>query len=190
MKSLQLNKPHLIVMIGLPGSGKSTFAKQFALTFNAPFVDYAELQQLFGDSSSTTKVADYMTSQLLRTQQTIIVDGPGEKMADRREFYDLAKKNGYAPLFIWVQTEPATAKFRAVTAKTGTMTKIQFETRVADFENPTKAEPVLVISGKHTYPSQARTVLKKLVAEHPLTVGSKITTPPPRSPITRGRIIR
>jgi predicted kinase len=188
MKSLQLNKPHLIVMIGLPGSGKTTFAKQFAQTFNAPFVDYMELQQLFGDDKSATVIADYTITQLLRTQQTIIIDGPSGKQTERRELMDRAKRAGYAPLFIWVQTELATAEFRAVSAKTGTMTKTQFNNRVAEFDNPTKAEPTLVISGKHMYPSQARTVLKKLATgEHSM---HKLETPPPRSPIVRGRLIR
>ena len=39
MKSIKLNSPHALVVIGAPGSGKSTFAATFAETFNAPLID-------------------------------------------------------------------------------------------------------------------------------------------------------
>jgi predicted kinase len=190
MKSLQLNKPHLLVMVGMPGSGKTTFARQFAATFNAPFVDYAELAEVIGnDLELTYRVADHVIEQLLRTKQTIIIDGPGDKQADRREIVKLARHHGYTPLFIWVQTEPTTAEYRAVHQKGATMNKSEYDQRVAGFEYLTNIEPVLVISGKHTYASQARIVLKKLVTERPSTE-PKVETPPPRNLPPRGRFIR
>lgn len=191
MKSLQLNKPHMLVMVGMPGSGKSTFANQFSATFNAPLVDYAALLGVVGgDLELTYRVADHIIEQLLRTKQSIIIDGPGDKQADRREIIKLAKQHGYTPLFIWVQTEPTTAEYRAVHQKGATMSKQEYDARVAGFEYLTNVEPTLVISGKHTYASQARIVLKKLVTERP-SVEAKVETPPPRSfPTQRGRFIR
>lgn len=191
MKSLQLSKPYLLVMVGMPGSGKTTFASQFAATFNAPFVDYAELHNLTGGNPELTyQLADYTIGQLLRTKQTIIIDGPGDKQADRRQIVALAKHHGYTPLFIWVQTEPTTAEIRAVRQKGATMSKAVYDQRVAGFEFLTNQEPVLVISGKHMYSAQARTVLKKLVTERPSVAEAKVPTPPPRSFPTRGRLIR
>jgi predicted kinase len=191
MKSLQLNKPHMLVMVGMPGSGKSTFANQFSSTFNAPLVDYAALLGVVGgDLELTYRVADHIIEQLLRTKQSIIIDGPGDKLADRREIIKLAKQHGYTPLFIWVQTEPTTAEYRAVHQKGATMSKAEYDSRVKGFEFLTNVEPTLVISGKHTYASQARIVLKKLVTERPSTE-AKVETPPPRSfPTQRGRFIR
>ncbi len=191
MRSLQLSKPHLLVMVGMPGSGKTTFAAQFAATFNAPFIDYAELSGITGGNPELTyRVADYTINQLLRTKQSIIIDGPGDRQADRRQIAALAKHHGYVPLFIWVQTEPTTAEIRAVRQKDAPMSKAVYDQRVAGFEFLTNLEPVLVISGKHTYAAQARTVLKKLVTERPSVTEAKIPTPPPRSSPTRGRLIR
>ena len=194
MKSLQLSKPHLLVMVGMPGSGKSAFATQFAQTFNMPIVDYAALNDMAGDNLELAyRIGDYTIDQLLKTKQSIIIDGPGDKQADRREIARLASHHGYKPLFIWVQTEPLTAEHRAVRQKGATMSKREYDERVAGFEFLTNVEPVLVISGKHTYASQARIVLKKLVTERPSVAVSKVDTPPPRqfpSSASRGRLIR
>jgi len=191
MKSLQLSKPYLLVMVGMPGAGKTTFATQFAATFNAPLINYAELGELVGRNPDLAyRVADYTIDQLLRTKQTFIIDGPGDKQADRRQIIALAKHHGYTPLFIWVQTEPTTAEIRAVRQKGATMSKAAYDQRVAAFEFLTNLEPVLVISGKHTYSAQARTVLKKLVTDRPSVTEPKVPTPPPRSLPSRGRLIR
>ncbi len=190
MKSLQLNKPHLLVMVGIPGSGKTAFASQFAATFNAPFVNYAEILGLVGgDLELAYRVADHLIDQLMRAKQTIIIDGPGEKQVDRREIIKLARHHGYTSLFIWVQTEPATAEYRATGQKGAAMSKEEYDQRVAGFDFLTAVEPVLVISGKHTYASQARMVLKKLVVERPSVAETKIETPPRIVP-PRGRFIR
>lgn len=179
-------------MVGMPGSGKTTFAKQFAATFNAPLIDYVELNQLAeGNPELTYRVADYTIAMLFRTKQSFIIDGPGDKQADRRQIVALAKQHGYVPLFIWVQTEPTTAEIRAVRQKGATMSKAVYDERVASFEFLTNVEPVLVISGKHTYAAQARTVLKKLVTDRPSVAQPKIPTPPPRqTPGRGGRLIR
>jgi len=190
MKSLQLVKPHLLVAIGIPGAGKSTFISKFAHTFNAPFIDYAELQALGGDTETAKKIAAYTLDRLFLTKQTIVMDGRGNTAADRRELINLASKHGYVPVFIWVQTEPATAEHRAVHAKGATMSLSEFDERVAQFQMPGKADQVIVISGKHTYASQARMVLKRLSDERPTVAQPKIVTPPRRIVPERGRFIR
>lgn len=190
MKSLQLSKPHLLVVIGIPGAGKSAFAAKFTQTFSAPFIDYAELRDLAGDMETASKIADYAMGRLLLTKQTIVIDGRGNRLTDRRELTEFAHKAGYTPFFIWVQTEPATAEHRAVRSKAATMSLSEFDARAAEFQVPGKSEPIIVISGKHTYASQARMVLKRLAGEHTAAVESKIETPPPRQMPIRGRFIR
>ena len=190
MKSLHLSRPYLLLAIGIPGAGKSMFASKFAKTFNTPFIDYVELASLVDDEPLFHKVAGYTMKQLFLTKQTIFLDGRGDRIADRRQIIDMAHKNGYTPLFIWVQTEPSTAEQRVARGKSAKMSVEQFDKGVLRFQNPTKGEPVLVISGRHTYASQARTVLKKLADDRNIDRDQRITTPPPRPAPVRGRFIR
>ena len=179
MKSLQLSKPYLLVAVGLPGSGKTFFAKQFSDAFNAPYIDYGYYSDVLGKDSVREEMMDHIYGLLFRTKQTMVIEGRGSTKAERKELSQMAVKNGYKILFVWVQTEPSTAEYRAVFAKaSATMNQKQFDRSVDDFENLGAGEPYMVISGKHTFVSQAKTVLKKLVTERPTTA----VTPPGSAP--------
>jgi len=185
MKSLQLDKPHILVVVGLPGAGKTFFARQFSATFNAPFVDFNHYRELLRNDELGNQVTAELLDQLMLTKQTIVMDNRGNTRAERKELTYFAHKKGYQVLFVWVQTEPVTAEQRAVTSKTATMTRREFEERTHQFEILAKDEVYLVISGKHTYASQARVVLKKLAG----TTRSDITSAPERPvPQRPGRI--
>jgi predicted kinase len=194
MKSLSLHKPHLLVIVGIPGSGKTFFASQFADTFNAPFIHYDAIQAT-GEpplsEADTAAIAGVLFNELVKTKQTIIIEGPGETRTERAALAKEAHKHGYEPLFVWVQTEPATANIRAVQGvRGGTNTRITqdaFEASVKRFTALSSVEKPVVISGKHTYASQAKMVLKRLVAPEAKARQSHTpTAPPPRS--TNGRI--
>lgn len=173
MKPLQLSKPHIIVMVGIPGSGKSFFAEHFANTFNASCVSYKTIRHnVFTtpartDFEKTTvhRVADYMLEELLKTNQTIIFDGPTDTQTDRLGIAKLARSAGYEPLLVWVQTESMAAKARATkkSKDNSQLSAEQFDNRVKHFTPPKATERVVVISGKHTYASQLKIVLKHLV---------------------------
>jgi predicted kinase len=169
MKPLSLALPHLIVMVGIPGSGKSFFAEHFASTFNAPYVSFSELSyEIFGqnspDTAVTAKVSNYVLGQLLKTGQTVVYEGPTEIKSVRIALVKIAKDNGYNPLLVWVQTESAAAKIRATKKQTGKtyLNDEQFDTILRRFTPPSSTEKAIVISGKHTYASQLRIVLKRL----------------------------
>lgn len=194
MKSLQLTKPHLIVVVGIPGSGKSFFASQFSKTFNAPFLNFTELQSTFGDDLAS-KVWDYTLDQLCLTKQTVILEGPGNTKNERRALSAFARSKGYQTLFIWVQTEPATAQNRATKGtpgaqQTSLLSPDEFVDYASRFEQLAPGEQYMVISGKHTYASQAKNVLKKLV--EPRKNSTKISAPAERplenTPQRSGRI--
>lgn len=173
MKSLSLSKPHVIVMVGIPGSGKSYFAEQFANTFNAPLVSNGRLRdELFNEPTYDNdeqaiirRVSDYMLDELYKTQRTFILEGLADARMDRQEITKKARTAGYEPLFIWVQTESSTARLRVKKAIPGKMTisPSQFDSALKRFSAPHASEKAVVISGKHTYASQLRIVLKRLV---------------------------
>ena len=79
MKPLQLSSPHLIIMVGAPGAGKTQFATEFAKMFNAPILSSDTLRELSSDDALIHKAAVDLLRELLKPKQTIIFDGNTEK---------------------------------------------------------------------------------------------------------------
>lgn len=184
MKPLSLTKPHIIVMLGIPSSGKTFFAEQFATTFHTPFIHYAKLAKLSGLSSTGIhKIVAYQLRELLKTKQSIIIEGFAESRADRTALTKRAHSAGYEVLYVWVQTDPNAAMQRAVRslAQEGkrTMSARQYEQQANTFVMPLATDSVAVISGKHTFASQVKTVLNKLTA--PRAEAASRTTPARRT---------
>jgi hypothetical protein len=191
MKSLSLSRPLIVFVIGLPGAGKSFFARQFAETFNAPIVSYDYLRfQMFPEPAFSAEedgliatIAGNEFGELLKTQRTIIIDGGNNSYERRQELAKLAKKKGYGSLLVWVQTDERSARFRATNRKpnregdklNASMTIEAFATAKAAFMAPGKGEDFVVISGKHTYSTQAKVVLRRFVTTQPPAAA---TTPP------------
>ena len=166
MKSLSLGKPHLLIMAGIPGSGKSFFAEKFSETFNAPFVSYHHLQAISGDESVANKVEAYMLAETMKTSQSVLLETKSDTRRERLELARFARVNGYEPLFVWVQVDPETAQYRASrpgASKTNRIMNAEEHDQLARRFAPLGAsEKHVVISGKHTYATQAKVVLTKL----------------------------
>lgn len=191
MKNLQLSKPHLLVVVGVPGAGKSFFANKFAETFSAPYLDQGNLARIISEDQATV-VADLVLDQLVRTKQTILLEGWGSTRTERQSIAAYARKHGYEPLFVWVQTDPETAKRRSTKGMRGQnadhlLSEEQFDKAFKRFTLLGSSEKYMVISGKHTYASQAKIVLKKLV-EPRASAQSTISRQTLPAPTTRGRI--
>lgn len=180
MKSLSLTKPLLLITVGLPGSGKSFFARQFSATFSAPVVSIDRIRHTLYENPSYGKdeasliqsIAQIQIEELLKTQKTFLLDGAGATRAERVELRRLARESGYDILLIWVQTDQATSQYRSMKRSSRklddqfnqSLSQAQYEQLAKRFTAPASNEPTLVISGKHTYPTQAKIVLKRLVA--------------------------
>jgi predicted kinase len=200
MKSLSLAKPHLILVVGIAGAGKSFFAEQFADTFQAPLVSEDHILsavELVGDISDSdkraivSKIASNQISELVKTQSTVIVDACCETRTERAEISRKARLKGYEPLLVWVQTAPNIAKLRAtkpnrMQPNRRLITPEQHDAAIRRFTAPNASEKTIVISGKHTYASQAKLVLTKLA--QPRAEISGHTQPPVRKS-SNGRII-
>ena len=181
MKSLSLSQPHLIIMTGVPGSGKTYFAEKFTDTFRAPYISHEKLALLSQNREvdAIDALLHYQLDELLKTQQTILVEGLADTRTDRIELSRKARAAGYAPLLIWVQTDPATAKNRSTRVVKNknywTLSPEEYDRALKHFTPPNTVEKPIVISGKHTYATQAKIVLKKLSA--PRAEISAHTTP-------------
>lgn len=159
MKSLSLTAPHAIIMVGIPGSGKTFFAQKFAETFHAPLITAEAVLPYAADNEAATTLIRNFVGELIKTSQTMVLEIGGNTRRERTDFAKSLRKNGYVPLFVWVQVDPETARVRA--EKKG-MDQATFDEQVRSFKPLHSAENPLVISGKHTYATQAKTVLKRL----------------------------
>lgn len=178
MKPLSLSKPHLIVMVGIPGAGKSAFAEHFAETFKALLVSSSVIQEELGPEANSIvaqKATNFFLDQLFLTDATIVYDGASDTRTERQELARRARAAGYTPIFVWVQTDPVEAHHRAT--RRGGLSDTEYDARLRRFSVPHPSENVLVISGKHTYSSQLKIVLKRLSETHKITVINQPTTP-------------
>lgn len=178
MKSLSLSRPVVILMIGAPGSGKSFFARQFADMFSSPIVSYDQIRnELFQESNFTPdeerivdRVAGMFQEQLFKTNRSFIIDGGMNGRTDRYDLSRIAKKHGFETLIIWVQIDQPTSQSRSQKRVANrkydeynqSLNEEQYVRLVKAFTPPLQRENVLVISGKHTFATQARMVLKRL----------------------------
>jgi len=179
MKSFDLGISHLVIMVGIPGSGKSFFAEHFANTFQAPVISYDKLHKEFIstgidpkiESSTINHILKYMLKEVSKTKRTIIFDGQTYSQATYEELIKIAHSLNYEPLFVWVQTDAKTAKKRATKLNHGEdrtiLTNDQFDKIIKQFSPIDRTKKnVVVISGRHTYPNQLKIVLKYLSQPH------------------------
>ncbi len=176
MKSLSLSQPHAIVMVGLPGSGKTFFAEKFAETFGAPYLNVNDLLNRGLEKRSALMLAKNIIEQFIRTKHSIVIEGLSASRTERTELVKFLRNHGYETLFVWVQTDATTSASRFMKAGGNENT---FDTHVKQFSPPHAKENPIVISGKHTYATQAKTILRKLSA--PRVEISLHSTPPTRS---------
>lgn len=160
MNSSSISQPHAIMMVGLPGSGKTFFAQQFSEMFNAPFIDSPFVIRRSLDSSAGEEICQRFLNEIVRTKQTFIYEGDSLSRVRRAEFARWVKGHGYKPLIIWVQTDESTCRRRI--QKTNSLDAMGFDAAIKSFTEPNSTERAVVISGKHTYKTQARTVLARL----------------------------
>ncbi|MCL1876563.1 ATP-binding protein [Candidatus Saccharibacteria bacterium] len=179
MEVLRSENPTIIEMVGLPGSGKSFFAKQFAKTFGSAIVSIDKIRWMlfanhtYSDNENimVQQVADLIITELLKTQKTFVIDGGYVTEVEREELARRAAKAGFRVLTVVVQVDLPTAKHRSMKRNPRcagdqykqALSPEEFDTQVARCELPEAASDNVIISGKHTYSTQARTVLKKMI---------------------------
>lgn len=206
MKRLSLTQPTILLMVGVPGAGKSFFAWQFAENYNLPYVSQDRIRsELFNQPTHTSdeqeiigRVADYMVDELLRGGSHFIVDGHlGNIRSHRLSMTRRAREAGYRLLIIWVQVDAQTAKIRSLKRNpkkrddqyNQPLTEAVFEALKKQLTPPASEEQV-VVSGKHTFPAQHKMVLRKLAqASQPKKddqpAAPKVVTPTPERPMGR-----
>ena len=86
----------IVIMVGFPGSGKSTIAKKISDTY-----DYKLINR---DTLKTLAKCHKLAKQLIEDEESFIVDNTNPDLETRKFYIDLAKKNNYYITCIWMQT--------------------------------------------------------------------------------------
>lgn len=169
-------KPFVLVLYGFPGSGKTTFAKQFSEEFGLVHLQEDKLaKELFEGTHADDKVqkhaTEYLTAELLRCGVSLVVDSNRSlRVKERKLLGDLAKQSKAESLTIWFQIDPETAYLRLQNRDrrksedkyAAEYSEKDFRSALESQQNPGPSERYAVISGKHTYSSQRSAVLKRL----------------------------
>ena len=84
---------NMILMCGYPGSGKSSFAKQFGYLIAS------------NDDSGTASKCKKLVTTTLKSGKNIVVDNTHSTVKSRQEYYDLGKKYDYQVSIVYVDND-------------------------------------------------------------------------------------
>ncbi len=154
------NKPRVLLVFGAPCSGKTTFAEKFAKKFNLTYFDLNEVTTTYNMSRENLLNA---LALVMRTRNTIILEGCLDTEKDRTEIRNAFRTAGYKPALIWVQTDFATIRNRLkMRHRTVAKAKKVYDEAIEKLEAPTNVEAPIILSGKHTFETQTKHVLSGL----------------------------
>jgi predicted kinase len=172
-------KPFLLLLYGFPGSGKTYFARQFCEAIQAAHLEEDKIHnELFEKPSYTEQekrtllyLMEFMTTEFLKSGVSVVYDMNAMRRGHRRSLKELANSNGAKTLVVWIQLDAETAYLR-----NSKRDRRRLDDRYAagyDFESfkqiasrmqpPENLENFIVISGKHSFPSQLSAIVKRLV---------------------------
>jgi predicted kinase len=171
-------KPLLITMYGFPGAGKTYFARQFCENVQAAHVQGDRIRsELFEnprydkeENQVVTQLMNYMTEEFLNAGISVVYDTNAARAVQRHALREIARKSGAKPLLVWFQVDAESSYFRsnkrdrrkADDKYSVALNRSMFDQQAGQMQNPVTTEDYIVISGKHTFPTQYAAVSHKL----------------------------
>ncbi len=171
-------KPLLIQLYGMPGSGKTYFARQLCEHIQAAHVQGDRIRfELFEnprydkqENDVIAQLMDYMTQEFLNAGVSVVYDTNAMRASQRHNLRDLARKTHAQPLLIWLQIDGDSSYVRTTQRDrrrsddkyAAPVDRQTFDAYITRMQNPTSAEDYVVISGKHVFKTQYSAVMKKL----------------------------
>jgi len=160
MEGNRKSKPRALLVFGAPCSGKTTFAEKFAKKFGLAFYDLDSLMQ---EHDFTRAQVLVILGEILKTGQTIVMEGGLRTEAERMEIRNILRASGYEPALIWVQTDVSTIRTRLKQRyRSVSKAKEAYDVAVAEMEAPAENERPIILSGKHTFETQTKHVITGL----------------------------
>lgn len=176
---VQTTKPLLVLLYGFPGAGKTHFARNLSDNLACAHVHgdkirfelFEEPQYDRQENGIVTQLMQYMSEEFLSAGINVIYDTNAMRRSTRAQLREMARKKGAKTVVVWFQMDPETAFDRTqkrdrrkaddkyAMAYTGDM----FKRYIAHMQHPENTEDYVVVSGRHTYPSQQTSFFKKLM---------------------------
>lgn len=115
-----VERPSLVVLSGLPGSGKSYFARALARRYPATVLDSDALRAVLFEHPKHTQpeharlfpAIHLLTERLLGSGAPVVVDATNLKEANRRAYYDIAARTGARIVLVRVWAPAAVTRQR------------------------------------------------------------------------------
>lgn len=173
-------QPILVMFVGIPGSGKTTFAKRLAKEINgvvlasdsiriwmwgsleAKLAAHATPEMRKANNNLTFGALNYATNQVVMAGHNVIYDCNANHMAERQEKYDIANERGAQAVVVRLKV-PYDVSLRRIQTREETHDARQFagdkahqvlEQFTADIEEPDIHEPVIAIDGEAPFEQQ------------------------------------
>lgn len=178
MAKIYPTKPFLLMFYGYPGAGKTYFSRQLSEQIQAAHMQADRIRgELFDqprydkqENEIVMQLMDYMTEEFLSAGLSVIYDVNAMRAGQRHALRELARKSHATPLVVWFQMDPETAytrskqrdRRRADDKYAAQWDRATFDNIVGHMQNPTNAEPYVVISGKHLFTMQLGAVVSKM----------------------------
>ena len=154
------SNPRALLVFGAPCSGKTSFSTNFAKKYDLAFYDLDEIR----DSNRLSRKNLLLIVELVaRTGKTLIFEGGLGTEKERTEIWNVLRNAGYSPTLIWIQTDINTIRTRLkLRYRSVSKARDVYDTSVENLEAPSDHEKPIILSGKHTFETQCRHVLKGL----------------------------
>ena len=141
-----MSKPILVVMIGISGSGKSTFARGLKTSLGAEVVSTDDIRlEITGDATDQTRngevfgIARKRIDDLLAQGKNAVIDATSLSQKDRRLWIDIGKKHGAEVLAYVVNRSVDVAKQQNL-KRTRQVPDWVIDKQKSKFQLPTSAE--------------------------------------------------
>ena len=156
-----MTKPILYLLLGLPGSGKTTAGAELSkltgavhLSSDSFRLSLFERPQFTQDEHDVLyKMLDYMCELLLASRTSVVYDANLNRYEHRQEKYKIAKKTGAITKLFWLQVHRDMAKERRISKQNVALiskheTPDDMFERIADiFEEPVENEQYTTLDG-------------------------------------------